>query len=82
MVHDPLFPPAKTTKADVLLQDGLCGTSLVVPYLRLDTAGGAGSIPGPGTKIPHAAGELSPCATTRQPTCLPKKSKTDGMCDG
>ena len=33
-----------------------CGTSLVVQWFRLctSTAGGAGSIPGPGTKIPHA----------------------------
>ena len=33
------------------------GTSLVVQWLRLgaSTAGGAGSIPGPGTKISHAA---------------------------
>ena len=33
------------------------GTSLVVQWLRLraSTAGGAGSIPGRGTKIPHAA---------------------------
>ena len=29
-------------------------------------AGDAGSIPGWGTKIPHAAGQLSPCATTRE----------------
>ena len=27
-------------------------------------AGEAGSIPGQGTKIPHAVGQLSPCATT------------------
>ena len=27
-------------------------------------AGDAGSTPGWGTKIPHAAGQLSPCATT------------------
>ena len=29
-------------------------------------AGDAGSIPGWGTKIPHAAGQLSPCATTTE----------------
>ena len=28
-------------------------------------AGGEGSIPGLGTKIPHAAGQLSTCGTTR-----------------
>ena len=32
-------------------------------------AGDAGSIPGLGTRIPHAAGQLSPCATPREPTC-------------
>ena len=30
-------------------------------------AGDAGSIPGQGTKIPHAAGQLSPSATTTEP---------------
>ena len=30
-------------------------------------AGDVGLIPGGGTKIPHAAGQLSPCATTREP---------------
>ena len=33
------------------------------------TAGDTGSIPGRGTKIPHAAGQLSPCATTTEPAC-------------
>ena len=33
------------------------------------SAGNAGLIPGQGTKIPHAAGQLSPCATTREPAC-------------
>ena len=32
-------------------------------------AGDTGSIPGRGTKIPHAAGQLSPCATTWEPKC-------------
>ena len=31
-------------------------------------AGDTGSIPGQRTKIPHAAGQLSPCATTRAHT--------------
>lgn len=29
------------------------------------SAGGMSSIPGSGTKIPHAAGQLSPCATAK-----------------
>ena len=33
-------------------------------------AGDAGSIPGRGTKIPHAAGQLSTCTTTTEPACL------------
>ena len=32
-------------------------------------AGDAGSIPGRGTKIPHAMGQLSPSATVTQPVC-------------
>ena len=30
-------------------------------------AGDAGSIPGRGTKIPHASGQLSPCTATTEP---------------
>ena len=30
----------------------------------------AGSIPGWGTKIPHATGQLSPCAATTEPRRL------------
>ena len=37
-----------------------------LPY----NAGDAGSIPGQGTKIPHAAGQLSPHATTTELTRL------------
>ena len=33
-------------------------------------AGDAGAIPGRGAKSPHAAGQLSPRATTTQPACL------------
>ena len=39
---------------------------------------GPGSIPGQKTKIPHAAGQLSPCTTThtpqREPTCCKLQS--------
>ena len=30
-------------------------------------AGDMGLIPGPGTKFPHATGQLSPCGTTTEP---------------
>ena len=33
-------------------------------------AGNTGSIPGQGTKIPHATGKLSPGATTTEPVRL------------
>jgi len=36
-----------------------------------------GSIPGPGTKIPHAMGQLNPSATTRK---KPVHLKEDPMC--
>ena len=32
-----------------------------------DNVEDVGLIPGQGTKIPHAVGQLSPCATTREP---------------
>ena len=32
-------------------------------------AGDTGSSPSRGTKIPHAAGQLSPCAATTEPAC-------------
>ena len=42
-------------------------------------AGDTGSIPGQGTKIPHAVGQLSPRATTTEPTrtgaCAPQLEK-------
>ena len=37
-------------------------------------AGDTGSIPGGGTKIPHAAGQLSPCVTTTELTCLNERA--------
>ena len=43
-------------------------TSLVGPVVKNppSNARDAGLIPGQGTKIPHAAGQLSPCATTAE----------------
>ena len=40
----------------LFIQQMITGTSLAVQWLRLQasTSGGAGSIPGQGTKIPHA----------------------------
>ena len=37
-------------------------------------AGDTGSIPGQGTKIPHAIGQLSPRISTREPTCCKLQS--------
>ena len=39
-------------------------------------AGDVGSILGQGTKNPHAAGQLSPCATTREPECSTYRAHT------
>ena len=47
------------------------GTSLVVQWL---VQGNMGSIPGLGTKIPHASGQLSPCVTTRECVCTATKN--------
>ena len=41
----------------------------------LYNAGDAGSIPGQGTKIPHAAGQLSLRATTTEPAHLNKRAR-------
>ena len=37
-------------------------------------AGDVGSIPGQGTKIPHATGQLSPRATTTEPAHLNERA--------
>ena len=37
-------------------------------------AGDAGSIPGQGTKIPHAVGQLSPHTTTSEPVHLNQRA--------
>ena len=46
------------------------GTSLVVQWLRICIANAkdTGSIPGQGTRIPHAMGQLSSSATATEPT--------------
>ena len=38
-------------------------------------AGDVGSIPGRGTKIPHAVGQLSLCTTTTEPTRLNQRAR-------
>ena len=50
-----------------LTRDFPCGP--VVKNLPTN-AGDMGSIPGWGTKISHAMGQLSPCASTSEPTFL------------
>ena len=49
-------------------QEGMPGSSLVVQWIRLEapTSGGVGSVPGWGTKIPHAAQGVPP-----KKECLP-----------
>ena len=45
-------------------------------------AGDAGLIPGRETKVPHAAGQLNPCATTREkPDHAPQRSKEPTRCN-
>ena len=41
----------------------------------LSYAGDLGSIPGRGTKIPHTAGQLSPCATATEIVLLNKRAR-------
>ena len=43
-------------------------------------AGDVGLIPGRGTKIPHAAGQLSPCATTRAHVLQTTEPTRPGAC--
>ena len=59
-------------------EDRGTGTSLVVRWLRLraSTAGGAGSIPGQGTKIPHASRPMQQGETGTQA----KPRAGDGHC--
>ena len=54
-----LLPPPLSFRSISLHLSIVSGTSLAVQWLRLCafTAGGTGSIPGQGTKIPHAAGK-------------------------
>ena len=47
------------------------GISLVVHWL---VQGNVGSIPGLGTKIPHASRQLGPCVTTRECVCTAVKN--------
>ena len=58
--RSPLLPPSPSHPSG----SSQCST---VSCIQLDT----GLIPGQGTKIPHAAGQLSPRATTRE-ACAPQ----------
>ena len=51
---------------------------MVVQWLRFHAciAGGVGSIPGQGTKIPHATGHLSPCSATGEADVPPQGPST------
>ena len=57
LVLSPLLhKQAENNGGTCITQDGQVGTSLVIQWLRLhaSTVGIMGSIPGQGTKIPHA----------------------------
>ena len=67
-----LYPPNFNAlelfiQAKLLVRDFSGGPVIKNPPYN---AGEAGSIPGRGTKIPHAAGQLSLRATTTEHTCL------------
>ena len=53
------------------------GTSLVVQWLRIFHCRGYSSIPGQGTKIPHAMGQIKPMSDSEEPAQLKKKEKED-----
>ena len=42
----------------------------------LANAGDMGLVPSPGTKIPHAIGQLSPHTTTTEPMCSTAQEKS------
>ena len=51
----------------------VAGTSPAVQWLRIrPPVQGSGLIPSQGTKIPHASGQLSLCATAREPRAVMK----------
>ena len=67
----------KTHMAVTLKMPLAGGTSLVVQWLRtsLVRQGMWVRSLGPGTKIPHAAEQRSPCGTTRESMCCNKRSR-------
>ena len=60
-----------TLSPDTVFKNPCLGTSLVVQGLGICLPGQWtwGRSPGPRTKIPHAAGQLSPCTTTIEAPC-------------
>ena len=81
--------PTKLKKTIIKIQTEDFTSGPVVKTLP-SKAGDTGSIPSQGTKIPHAAGQLSPSAATAEPTSsrvcalklenLPPARKTQHSC--
>ena len=67
-----------------VLQEVTGGNSLAVQWLRhsISTAESLGLIPGQGTKIPHAVGQLSPRATTTKTQSSQKTTTNNKTQDG
>ena len=68
MSRDTLFIPSPKNKTKQTNEKNL-GDFPGGPVVKNppSDAGDTGSIPGLGTKIPHAVGQLSPCTTTTEP---------------
>ena len=71
LVHSAHMQLKSTRKCFIMVQEYAYRDFPGGPVVKNPScnAGEAGSIPGLGTKIQHAAGQLSPRATTRQPVC-------------
>ena len=74
--QDKSFLPSTRISDHKTVQNGNFPGGLVVKNLP-SYAGDAGWIPGQGTKIPHAMGQLSLHAITKEPTCHNQRSTHD-----